>query len=1061
MASLHLRPALDPARLLELALDGLLPIAPPSPAHPWPTLPAWIVLRQGGLRDDLHRLAAARGAAGWFDPPVILFAELAARWSGDDRPALGAEERTALLSAILARHADGVFGAGVDPWVTTVDRLIGELVSEGITPASFAAALTATADRDHFERRRDDTLAAIYTEWTDTLARLGRVDGRDALVRLAASIEADPDGFALRLGRRRDVRIAGLADLRGGWRPLLAALAATPVLESVTILASHALELPPSLGATVHDDPAPPPLAAALFTGRDAPATTVSLLEAPDAAREVELVAVRVRALLDDGVPPLRIAVVARQARPLVDQVADALGALGVPVTARRRTALSHTGPARALQALLVAATETWSRHTVVELAEHPLLSLAFDADVLDYVGRSTAVASLDGWRIALTDLLDRCVRRDAREAEDDRRNPLPDTTRVRATRDAWLAFLPLAAPLDAQRPQAAWFAWAEEVLTGAAWRMHEALAAAPAGDERIRRADVRARDRIIALARSWREALARFDGGDRPLDAARFAQRLALVLEEDLIDPPETGDGVIVAESLAAGWRAVDHLFVVGLASGEFPRRPPPSPLLGARDRRALIAGGLPLDPPDEWRTRERELFRVLCAAPRTSLTLSWPAMDADGREVARSAYIDEVAGLVHRHLVATGTVTSDMGEDDALRAAGVLQQVAPKQVLTPGYPVLPREGADEALAHAARVAAIEAARTTAPSPYNGRVEDGALRDRLAARFGESYIWSATQLESLASCGWRWFAARLLRLETPVEPDDGLEPTTRGTILHDALDRFFEAARRHVGSPAYLRDDDRDWAASAAEVALNEAWTAAEQAGSWLGAAVLRDVLRAELVHLVQGYVAFEIAHNEECATPNTGSSKHVQTGAERGEEPFDGVVLEGGGVRFLLRGVIDRVDRGCDERIDAAEQYIAAIDYKTSRSATPAGGKRAGWDDGAVLQVPLYAAVLRARFPDDVLARLEYRTLRSPAVVHQLNFAPVRGAGRGRKAVVPDEAAELKLRRALDAAGACVSKARAGVLAASPLRSTGCSPYCPARDVCRIPGGPREGAR
>jgi RecB family exonuclease len=213
--------------------------------------------------------------------------------------------------------------------------------------------------------------------------------------------------------------------------------------------------------------------------------------------------------------------------------------------------------------------------------------------------------------------------------------------------------------------------------------------------------------------------------------------------------------------------------------------------------------------------------------------------------------------------------------------------------------------------------------------------------------------------------------------------------------------------------------------------------------------------------VHLVQGYVAFEIAHNEECATPNTGSSKHVQTGAERGEEPFDGVVLEGGGVRFLLRGVIDRVDRGCDERIDAAEQYIAAIDYKTSRSATPAGGKRAGWDDGAVLQVPLYAAVLRARFPDDVLARLEYRTLRSPAVVHQLNFAPVRGAGRGRKAVVPDEAAELKLRRALDAAGACVSKARAGVLAASPLRSTGCSPYCPARDVCRIPGGPREGAR
>ncbi len=1063
MASIHLRVALDPARLLEHALDGLLPLDPPSAAHPWPTLRAWIVLRQGGLRDDLHRLAAARGAAGWFDPPVCLFAELAARWSGDHRPALAAEERTALLTALLARHADGVFGATVDPWVPRVDRLLGELVGEGITPEAFSAALAATPGRDDFERRRDDALCAVYAEWTATLGRLGRVDGRDALVRLAASIGADPDGFRQRLGGRTDVRIVGLADLRGGWRPLLNALAATPALETVTVLASHTLELPPELGATVHDDPAPPALAAALFTGRDAPAPHVALLEAPDAAREVELVAVRVRALVDDGVPPHRIAVVSRQARPLVDQLADALGTLGVPVTARRRTALSHTGPARALQALLLAAAESWSRHTVVELAEQPLLALALEADVLDYIGRSTAVASLEGWRAALADLLARCERRDAHEAADDWRNPLPPTPRVRATLQAWLAFMPLAAPLDGLRPQAEWFAWVEELLTGAAWRMDEALASAPAGDERIRRADVRARDRIVALARAWRDALSRFDGGDRPLDAAHFAQRLALVLEEDLIDQPETGYGVIVAEALAAGWRgAVDHLFVVGLASGEFPRRPPPSPLLGARERRALVAGGLPLDPPDEWRVRERELFRVLCAAPRTSLTLSWPAMDADGREVARSAYVDEVAGLAHLHLVSTGTVAADASEGDALRAAGVLVQVPPSAVLTPGYPVLPRTGADEALAHAARVAAIEAARTMALSPYNGRVEDGALRDRLASRFGEPYPWSATQLETLASCGWRWFAARLLRLETAVEPDDGLEPSTRGTILHDALDRFFATARDAVGTPAYLRNAHADWAMAAAEEALRAAWTAAEAAGTWLGAAALRDVLRAELGHTMRRYVAFEIERNEHSFDNRRGVSKQLRTGAERGEEPFDGVVLEGGGVRFALRGVIDRVDRGCDERVEDSERYIAAIDYKSSKGATPAAGHKRGWEDGAVLQVPLYAAVLRAQYPDDVLARLEYRTLGTPAVVHPLDFAPLQnGEARGTKVVVPDEEAEVRLQAALDAAGVCVSMARVGELAASPLASTGCSPYCPARDVCRIPGGPRKAAK
>jgi len=102
-------------------------------------------------------------------------------------------------------------------------------------------------------------------------------------------------------------------------------------------------------------------------------------------------------------------------------------------------------------------------------------------------------------------------------------------------------------------------------------------------------------------------------------------------------------------------------------------------------------------------------------------------------------------------------------------------------------------------------------------------------------------------------------------------------------------------------------------------------------------------------------------------------------------------------------------------------------------------------------VLQVPLYAAALRKLYPESLLSRMEYRTLRNPKPVHSLSLAPLK------KGEVQDATeAEDKLSSALDAAGRCIADVRSGELPANPAPSCGCSPYCPARDICRIPNGP-----
>ncbi len=1040
---------LDPAQLLECAVEGLFPLPAATAEYPWPTPSAWVVLRQGGLRDDVHRLAAERGVAGWFESPVCLFSEISHRWGTESAPRpLTEAERYAILSDLLGRFGGRVFAQarGGEAWVPAVDRLLGELISEGIGAEAFQRAAAGVAG-DRFSRDRAEVLGRIYDEWLALLERTRRGDGRDGKVRLAREIAADPTGFAGRLGGRRDVRFVGLADLRGGWRPLLAALAATPALDRLEILTSFPLELPAELGAEYDAPSSAEMFAGALFTDAAFAGPAVRLTEAPDAAREVETIAVRVRALIDGGVKPSRIAVVARQARPLVNDMADALARLGVPVTARRRTALSHTGAARAVQAILATASESITRHSIIELAENPLLSTGLDPAVVNLVGFARQLTSRGAWHDAFAELLTRCEARDHGESTDDeRRRPLPRTEDVAATLAAWKALDPRLAELESARPLTAWFGWVGETLRDGTWGLAEALAS-PLADRNVWQADVRAADLIAETALAWHAALTTFGSETAPIDAAAFARRFLLLLDEDLITPPTTDFGVAVGEALALGWRAFDHVFVIGLSAGVFPQRSASGALLDADDRRALIAAGLPLDEPDAWRNREAELFRVVCAGAQQALTLSWPVMDSAGRDVARSAFVDEAAAALAR---ANG-VDDD---DDKLADAGVLERMPTYQALVPGFPVA-RDAA--AVAHARQAAERESQRGREASPWNGTIEDPALREWLAERYGEGFVWSATQLEQVAKCRWHWFAQRLLHLDPQADADDLMEPTVRGSLLHDALDRFFLGAREKKQGPAFLRNEDLTWARDAMAGSLQQAWEAALAAGEWLGPESLHDVARSELAVELQGYLDFEVKWNEDSYSKyNTNSKAQIRTGAAEGEFGFDDVRLSGGGVDFRLRGAIDRVDRGVDERVEGAERYIAAIDYKSTKYSTPAAGSKKGWYDGVVLQVPLYAAVLRQRRSGDLLARMEYRTIRDPKPVHSLSFAPL---NKGELQDAP-EAGE-KLDAALSAAGRRIAQVRAGDLPADPAPSCGCSPYCPARDVCRIPGGPVEAGR
>jgi ATP-dependent helicase/nuclease subunit B len=1031
MSDLRFVVSADPDLLFRAAAEGFLDPAART-AGPFPTVPYLLALRQGGLRDELIARATALGVPGWFDPPLCVFHELG-EWLGRTaRTPLHDFERLVLMEQLARTHAPAVFGklARLDEFVDALDRLVGELAQEGVTADALEAAFAGIAGRHEFEQKRDAELAAVYRAYLAVLASHGCRDGRDERADLARAVTADPTALERRLRGRREIRILGIHDLRGGWRPLLDALRQSPALDRIVLYGAD--DAPArQLGITAErlDDGAC--LAARVFDTNARRDGTVALISAPDPEREAEEVARRVRGLVDGGTPLCRIAVVSRKARPRVDLMVDALEGIGLPASARRRLGFDEIPAIRALAALFAAAADRWTRAGLAELAAQPYFHTGLDRRIIDHLGYQRRIVGLQGWAAALAELEAAAQRRAEGDGDgDDRRRWLPSPEWVARAREGFAGFAGRAAVLDRPRPLVEWIAWLRLFLDVDPWDVKARIYAIPDGRYDVLRRDLLGWKTLAAAVGEWHDAVTRWGDDGTALPAHAFHERLRRLLTADAALWTPAHRGVRVLEGLAAAYRTFDHVFLVGVEAGEFPGRRPRSPILNDEERDALIAAGLPLEASTVWDERERVLFRLLVGSARTGLTVSAARMDERGREIVSSSFLEALGD-----------------------AAAVVPAVIPTgQVRTPGYPAFAGAAAGAQAVHGA---AIEHARATGElGPYNGLITDPALVARVAGRLGEAYVWSPTQLEIFAACPWRWFSSRLLRLELHDDPDADMDPATRGTVYHDALKRFYDAAIARVGGPVFLREPDLAWAEPLLREKVAEAMTALG-ADNWLGHPALRPAKTRHLTETLVKYLRWEVQENEDAySTSKRKAPARLRTAVEAHELAFDGLRFERGGVAITLRGSIDRVEVGCDERVDGA-RYVAAVDYKSSEYAAPGFGKNDAWDDDLVLQVPLYAWALTRLRPRAVVSRTEYRALRNRKAVLELQMVQVKGRANAKEIVEVEEEVE-KLDRALDVVVRCVRELRAGQYPTRPTPTGGCSSFCPSWDICRVKGGP-----
>ncbi len=688
-------------------------------------------------------------------------------------------------------------------------------------------------------------------------------------------------------------------------------------------------------------EPAPPRREAFTAAGTDA---------------EVREVAVRLRALLDGGVAPERLGVVARDLAPYRFAVRRHFERLGVPYSG-----LAATGGKTPMGRRLAALEDLLRRG-----GETPVSRWLDAAIALPGAGRPgfelrLAFAALgagrlrDAAEIEITGLLDRWgkyslpIRQGFTAGTE--RDPEPEGA---DDTEGLERLLPAAAGAEgeaspgsgegggiARAPRRRIAGERLAAAIAAARRTSERLAGWPAAaPTEVHLARLRA---LLAGDLGWSpkphrestfpddeighvyaalEALARDLPAEFPLTRDEFGALVAATLSRlGTSGFGGDGGGVQVLSVTEARGRTFPHLFVIGLARDAFPRPVREDPLLPDALRRVVRRLLPDLAEKRSGFDEERHLFaQLLSAAPR--VTLSWQSADDDGRPRAVSPLVEridfEAGGVVRAPgLFAAPDPTLPSGPRSAalLRPAWEHSILAalhgPRASFAEILPVALTEMAlglgtfrpdETARARLAALAELDPDLRTSEGraasrrlgPWFGFVGTLGADPRSTELDPRRRDLAVTHLERLDGCPWQFFLSRLLAIEPTPDPLQAL-PGLDARLLGNLIHAVLDRLAKRGGNQA------SDWpAAEEIEVALQQeaALVVAEEGIALVG-------LSRALAERARPFLAAarEPWHNERVGTevpgtvlvidPTTGGSRALSFRADREDRLADGASL------------------------------------------------------------------------------------------------------------------------------------------------------------------------
>lgn len=638
----------------------------------------------------------------------------------------------------------------------------------------------------------------------------------------------------------------------------------------------------------------------ALARDGEIPADALLVRRARSPRAELEGVEREVLSLIERGVAPSHIQVVARTLEPYAPWLDSVFTGFGIPFTSSLRVPALASPAQRAWLDLVQAVTRDLERAPVVRVAQ----SLALGADpgvaaLAERVARKRAVVRGEAdWSAALAD---------------EKSPSLGGFERI-------LAALARGARALAGAKR---FADAASCVRELGAELFGATAVAQV-DESLA---------SLALFDSIRAAA----GPSSETHPADFRHALESVLLEPTSTPfAEDRGGVRVLDAVQARAVPCSHLFLLGMNHGSWPRALPEDPFLPDAVR-AELRGRLrrPVPVRGAVADEDRFLLGLLLSQASDRVVLSFSESDSSGRAQSPSSLLRTLPFVeAGTDVLAKEPVPWESVEPRYLRAAQALELAA----RSPEAETI----ADrlEAGAWTTLRAGLALVRATDALTAESLAYDGEVGDALAP----PETLSPSQLEALGRCPLRALFDGFLRAD-PLEPRsaDELEANEAGVLVHDALEWIYrklsdEGLLARGGSPAKaiahareLLDTALDETQTKQRPRVRERHATAWRAFRGTIQRALDDFLVRDLERLLPGGV--EKLETEQKIRAD----------------------LAIGGESLAVQGKIDRIAW-------LADGNVRVGDYKTSRQFD-APVKESRIRKGLSLQVPLYTRMVAAR--------------------------------------------------------------------------------------------------
>jgi ATP-dependent helicase/nuclease subunit B len=454
---------------------------------------------------------------------------------------------------------------------------------------------------------------------------------------------------------------------------------------------------------------------------------------------------------------------------------------------------------------------------------------------------------------------------------------------------------------------------------------------------------------------RKWEGALdelATLDLGSRRVDFRQALRRLRWIAEETMFAVESREAPVQVMGPLEAAGSRFDALWFLGAGELSWPVSPRSNPLLPWSLQREL---GMPGANPARDDAQDRRITRRLCESAEITV-FSFAVETARGHQRQSAA--------LH-------------GLD--------LEKVAADQLVPP-----------------------EGLRTILPLEV---VEDHAALPLLP---DEILRGGADVLRLQAACGFRAFAERRLWSTELRQNEMGLDARASGTIIHRALEYFWNAVRSQEALKALPRVELDATIERSIDEALRK--TAALSATPWDASYV--DVQRARLRSLMRQWLEVE--------------KKRQPFTVKLSERRFSDVRI--GPLRLDVR--VDRVDAGAEGDI--------LIDYKTGRA------KPGDWltDRPDAPQLPLYAVLSEA----ERLEAVAFAQVRTGKEMTLTGFATTDGILTKRVKLTEAATLEAQVERWRDVLVSLANDFYSGDVRVRPKQYPSTCAYCAQRILCRL---------